>query len=172
MSSWRVRCPLSSHMLLTLSASSWRYDLIVWILFDILNFIHFFKLTSDVWYLNAQRVLHVLSACVRSAVTPIWVTLCEWKRSLASPSSSSWRVRWVIHQLFKYLPYVCVCMWSCRAYENLMGLSKDMTACLVFSWHQTDSHPKKSNENNSQIKVNTVLTHFIMCSLVIIIYRI
>lgn len=71
MSSWRVRCPLSSHMLLTLSASSWRYDLNVSILFDILNFIHFFKLTSDVWYLNAQMVFHVLSACVRSAVTPI-----------------------------------------------------------------------------------------------------
>lgn len=119
MSSWRVRCPLSSHMLLTLSASSWRYDLIVWILFDILNFIHFFKLTSDVWYLNAQRVLHVLSACVRSAVTPIWVTLCEWKRSLASPSSSSWRVRWVIHQLFKYLPYVCVCVYVCGVVEHM-----------------------------------------------------
>lgn len=59
-----------------------------------------------------------------------------------------------------------------------MGLSKDMTACLVFLTPNvvftTDSHPKKSNENiqNSQIKVNTVLTHFIMCSLVIIIYRI
>lgn len=96
----------------------------------------FFKLTSDVWYLNAQRVLHVLSACVRSAVTPIWVTLCEWKRSLASPSSSSWRVRWVIHQLFKYLPYVCVCVCGVVEHMRILWVCQK-TWLLVLSFLDT-----------------------------------
>lgn len=164
MSSWRVRCPLSSHMLLTLSASSWRYDLIVWILFDILNFIHFFKLTSDVWYLNAQRVLHVLSACVRSAVTPIWVTLCEWKRSLASPSSSSWRVRWVIHQLFKYLPYVCVCVCGVVEHMRILWVCQK-TWLLVLSFLDTKliAILKKATKTIHKLKL-TLFSHILLCA--------
>lgn len=166
MSSWRVRCPLSSHMLLTLSASSWRYDLIVWILFDILNFIHFFKLTSDVWYLNAQRVLHVLSACVRSAVTPIWVTLCEWKRSLASPSSSSWRVRWVIHQLFKYLPYVCVCVCGVVEHMRILWVCQK-TWLLVLSFLDTKliAILKKATKTFKIHKLKlTLFSHILLCA--------